>query len=193
LGAIANIPSGQMLGPAIKRTFLIAAAILLGLTAARADEPAKTLRALLAQYHCAVVDRLEQIYRAEDSSNPQNWYLIVDFAANPGDYVQCVFDTKTRMLCEAASGFYDKVATEPRTRWLSTSSVAALSRLGFSTDDSAGNFQVRLDVANPPDLGAIADFILRTLHDGFAARADDALKFNAPLAPHAVRNCVPVS
>jgi len=177
----------------IARALLTAAAILLMPTAGHSEEPAKTLRALLAQYHCAVVDRLEQIYRAEDSSNPQNWFVIVYFAANPNDYVQCVFDTKTRMLCEAASGFYDKVATEPRTRWLPPSSVAALGRLGFSTDDSAGNFQIWLDVAKPPDLGRIADFILRTLHDGFAARADDALKFNAPLAPHAVRSCVPVS
>jgi hypothetical protein len=160
---------------------------------ARAEEPATTLRALLAQYHCAVVDRLEQIYRAENSSNPQNWFLIVYFAANPNDYVQCVFDTKTRMLCEAASGFYDKVASEPRTRWLSASSVAALSRLGFSTDDSAGNFRIWFDVAQPPDLDALADFMLRTLHDGFAARADDALDFEAPLAPRAVRACVPVS
>lgn len=177
----------------IARAVLIATALLLAPAAARAGEPAATLRALLAQYHCAVVDRLEQIYRAEDSSDPQNWFLIVYFAANPNDYVQCVFDTKTRMLCEAASGFYDKVASEPRTRWLPAVAVAALSRLGFSTDDKAGNFQIWFDVAAPPDLGAIADFILKTLHDGYAARADDALSFNAPLAPHAVKACVPVS
>ena len=107
--------------------------------------------------------------------------------------MQGVFDTKTRMLCEAASGFYDKVASEPRTRWLSGSAVAALARLGYSTDDTAGNFQIWYDVAKPPDLGAIADFILESLHDGFAARADDALDFHASLAPHAVRTCVPVN
>ena len=177
----------------VLRTLFAAAAILFASSVGHSEEPAATLRELLTQYHCAVVDRLEQIYRAEDSSNPQNWFLIVYFAANTNDYVQCVFDTKTRMLCEAASGFYDKVASEPRTRWLSASSVAALGRLGYSTDDSAGNFQAWLGVAEPPDLGAIADFILKTLHDGYAARANDALNFNAPLAPHAVKACVPVS
>jgi hypothetical protein len=177
----------------IARSVIAALVMLLAPTVARGEEPGKTLHALLAQYHCALLDRLEQIYRAADSANPQNWFLIVYFAVNPNDYVQCVFDTKTRMLCEAASGFYDKVATEPRTRWLSSSSVTALGRLGFSTDDSAGNFQIWFDVSKPPDLSAIADFILKTLHDGFAARADDALKFEAPLAPHATMKCVPVS
>jgi hypothetical protein len=177
----------------MSRALLAAVALLVAPAMGRCEEPATTLHALLAQYHCAVLDRLEQIYRAADSSDPQNWFLIVYFAVNPNDYVQCVFDTKTRMLCEAASGFYDKVASEPRTRWLSPSSVAALGRLGFSTDDTAGNFQIWLDIAQPPDLGAIADFILKALHDSFAARADDALEFQAPLAPHAARNCVPVS
>lgn len=77
----------------IARAFLAAAVLLLAPTLGRAKEPAATLRALLAQYHCAVVDRLEQIYRATATANPQNWFLIVYFVANPNDYVQCVFDT----------------------------------------------------------------------------------------------------
>jgi hypothetical protein len=147
----------------------------------------------LVQYRCPIIDRLQQIYRAFDSSNPQNWFLIVYFAANSHNYVQCVFDTRTRMLCEAASGFYDDVASKPRTRWLPADAVAALGRLGFSTDDSAGNFQIWFDVAAPPDFNRIADFILKALHDGYGARADMKLQFNAPLAPHATLKCVPVS
>ncbi|HEX3939065.1 MAG TPA: hypothetical protein VHX43_16290 [Xanthobacteraceae bacterium] len=176
----------------IART-LFAALMLITPLVAQADDDGTTLRALIAQYRCPVLDRLEQIYRATGSADPQNWFLILYFAANPNDYVQCVFDTKTRMLCEAASGYYDQLATEPRTRWLSTSAVAALGRLGFSTDDTAGNFRIWFDFADPPDLGAIAEFMLKTLHDGFAARADDVLKFDAPLAPHAIRACTPVS
>jgi hypothetical protein len=155
--------------------------------------PTDTFHDLLVQYRCPVVDRLEQIYAATGSSDPQNWFLIVDFAARSNDYVQCVFDTKTRMLCEAASGFYDDVATQPRTRWLSKDAVAALGSLGFSTNDSAGNFQIWFDVPDPPDFNRIADFILKALHDGFGARANDDLEFNAPLAPHASSKCVPVS
>jgi hypothetical protein len=169
----------------------IAAALVAPSVAAAQDT--STYHDLLVQYRCPVVDRLQQIYAASESSDPQNWFLIIYFAARPQDYVQCVFDTRTRMLCEASSGFYDNVASEPRTRRLPASAIAALGRLGFSTDDSAGNFQIWFDVADPPDFNAIADFTLKALHDGYAARADDTLEFNAPLAPHASSKCVPVS
>jgi len=172
------------------------AATLLASAAASAgdDDTTASLRDLLAEYRCPVVDRLQQIYAAFDSSDPQNWFLIVYFAARPQDYVQCVFDTPTRLLCEAASGFYDNVASEPRTRWLPADTIAALGRLGFSTDDSTGNFQIWLDVANPPNFVAIADLMLQALHDGYGARAGVTLEFNAPLAPAAKGKCVvPVS
>lgn len=71
--------------------------------------------------------------------------------------------------------------------------VAALGRLGFSTDDSQGNFAVKFDVGDAPDLNAIADFILKALHDGYGARAGSNLRFNAPFARRATSKCVPVS
>lgn len=169
---------------------LVAALIAPGTAMAQQTD---TFHDLLIEYRCAVVDRLQQIYAATDSADPQNWFLIVYFTTRPNDYVQCVFDTKTRMLCEAASGFYDDVATRPRTRWLPRDAVTALGRLGFSTDDSAGNFRIWFDVPDPPDLNRIADFMLKALHDGFSARANDALEFNAPLAPHGMARCNPVS
>lgn len=175
----------------LMRALIVVAALVM--PAAAAAEIASSYRDLLAQYRCPVVDRLQQIYAAFDSSDPQNWFLIVSFTERPQDYVQCVFDTKTRMLCEASSGFYHNVATEPRTRWLPAGAVAALSRLGFSTDDSSGNFQIWFDVPEPPDFIRIADFILQALHDGYGARSDTALDFNAPLAPHVTGKCVPVS
>jgi hypothetical protein len=173
------------------RAFVALMALATPLSAVAQD--AITYRDLLLQYRCPVVDRLQQIYRAFDTSNPQNWFLIIYFADNSNDYVQCVFDTRTRMLCEAASGFYDNLANKPRTRWLPPETIAALRQLGFSTDDSAGNFQIWFDVSDPPDFVRIADFILKTLHDGYGARADTKLDFNAPLAPHATSKCVPVS
>jgi hypothetical protein len=175
----------------MRKRALLAAALLMPVCAAA--QQVDTLHDLLVQYRCPVVDRLQQIYAAADSSDPQNWFLIVYFAARPNDYVQCVFDPKTRMYCEAASGFYDYVATQPRTRWLSKDAVAALGRLGFSTDDTTGNFQILFDVPDPPDFNRIADFILQALHDGYGAGANDDLQFNAPLAPHATTKCNPVS
>jgi hypothetical protein len=79
--------------------------MLLAPTAVLAEDPATTFRELLIQYRCPVVDCLEQIYEAADSSDPQNLFLIIYLAGRPRDYVQCVFDTPTRMLCEASSGF----------------------------------------------------------------------------------------
>ena len=65
--------------------------------------------------------------------------------------------------------------------------------MGFDTDNSKGNFKIDLPVADPPDFNAAADFILRALHDGYGARGDMALKFNAPFAPKTPSTCVPVS
>ena len=93
------------------------------------------------------------------------------------------------MFCEAASGFYDSVASEARTRHLPASAIAALARLGFSTDVSEGNFR---EVKEPPDFNAVADLILQALHDAFDARAGATLLLEAPLAPRPTGKCVPV-
>jgi hypothetical protein len=143
---------------------------------------------LFRRYHCAVVDRLEQIYELGDHPD-QDAFLIIDFPDRPQDYVQCAFDSETKILCEASSGFF---FTEPRSYWLPPEAVAALGRLGFSTDDSAGNFRIWIDVTDPPDLNAIADIMLKALHDGYGARADRELRFNAPLAPDTTSKCIPV-
>jgi hypothetical protein len=136
----------------LARAFAVFATALLALTAACAEEATTSFGDLLAQYRCPVVDRFEQIYNAAPHSHPQNLFLIVYFAARPHDYVQCVFDPLTYMFCEAASGFYDNVASEP------------------------------LQVKDPPDFNAIADLILQALHDAFDARAGVTLLIEAPLA-----------
>ena len=99
-----------------------------------------------------MVDRLERIYAAIDHAHPQNLFLIVYLAGRPQDYVQCVFDTRTRLLCEASSGYYDSKPDQPRAYRLPAASIAALGSLGFSTNDSAGNFQIWFDVPDPPGL-----------------------------------------
>jgi hypothetical protein len=171
---------------------LVVAAFLMP-TIARAEDAVTTFRELLIQYRCPVVDRLQRIYEAAGPADDQDRFLIIDFPDRPQDYVQCVFDSRTRMLCEAASGFFYDPPDRPRTYRLPADAIAALGRLGFSTDDSAGNFQIWFDVADPPDFNAIADFMLKALHDGYGARADMKLDFNAPFAPHTTSKCIPVS
>jgi hypothetical protein len=128
---------------------------------------AASFREFADRYRHGIVVRLKRICELGDAGEAQDRFLIVSLAERPQDYVQCVFDTWTRILCEAASGFF---YTEPRSYWLPEESVAALARLGFSTDDSASNFRMWLDLPVPPDLNAIADLLLRALHDAYGAR-----------------------
>jgi hypothetical protein len=108
-------------------------------------------------------------------------------------YVQCMFiHGGLQMLCEASSGFYYDQEGSPRTMWLRPENIAALARLGFSTDDSAGNFRMEFDVAARPDFNGIADLILTALHDGYGARATTWLRFNAPFARRPSSSCIPV-
>jgi hypothetical protein len=176
-----------------KRTLLIAGVLLGASTVSRAQDAAATFHDLLVQYRCAVVDRLQRIYEASGPADDQDRFLIIDFPDRPQDYVQCVFDSRTKMLCEASSGFFYSRPGEARTYRLPAAAIAALGRLGFSTDDSAGNFSIWLDITDPPDFNALADFMLKALHDGYGARANMKLRFNAPFAPRTSSKCIPVS
>ena len=174
------------------RQALLAAALLMPRCAAAQELP--TYHDLLVQYRCPVVDRLEQIYAAGDPASSLHRFLVIEVPHVMQAYVQCKFhDNNTKLYCEAASGFYYDGPGAPRTFHHPPSAVAALGRLGFSTDDTAGNFNVDLDVADPPNFNTLADFMLKALHDGYGARASDDLKFNAPFAPRASSKCIPVS
>jgi hypothetical protein len=178
---------GKMLLPAL---LLTAALLTPEMTSA---QDATTFEQFLQQYLCPVVDRLQRIYATGDPEKFPDEYLIVDMPPQRENYVQCLFYRTDKIMCEAASGFYLNAPEEPRTMYLAPSALAALARLGFSTDDSRGNFRIDLDLANPPDFNAIATLILRTLHDAYGARAQTKLDFHAPYAEHAGSKCTPVS
>jgi hypothetical protein len=175
-----------------KRAFVVLAALITPLPVAAQD--AGTYHDLLVQYRCPVVDRLEQIYVSGNPASSHGRFLAITVPHAAQAYVQCLFhDNNRKVYCEAASGFYDAGPGAARTFHQPADVITALGRLGFSTDDSAGNFRIDRDLADPPDFNALADFILKALHDGYGARADMTLEFNAPLAPHATSKCVPVS
>ncbi len=155
---------------------------------------ADSFRDLQAAYRCDIVRRLEQIHAAGNPASSRNRYLAVNPAKRPEHYVQCIFhDANTKAYCEAASGFYLTKPEGPHRYRAAAATIAALARLGFDTDDSAGNFEIDRGVGAPPDFNALADFILRALHDGYGVRAGMTLTFNAPFAPDVPTSCVPMS
>lgn len=168
----------------------IAAALAFTAPASAADSFAD----LRAAYHCDVVRRLEQIYATGDPRINLNRYLVITLPARTHAYVQCqIFDNRTRIHCEASSGFWFAKKGQKRTFYLPPRAVAALARLGFDTDDSAGNFTLDRDVDKSANFHPLADLMLRALHDGYDARSDMKLQFNAPFAPATPESCIPMS
>lgn len=170
------------------------ARVFLLLVVSAGPAAADSFHDLLVNYRCEVVNRLEQIYRTGDPSKDRDRFIAITVLPHPHGYVQCIFhDNQTALYCEAASGWWFDKEGEPRTFHQPAAAVAALARMGFDTDDSQGNFKIDLPIAEPPDFNAAADFILRALHDGYGARADTRLQFNAPFAPKTPSTCIPVS
>ena len=176
----------------LARAFAVFAAALLASTAVCAEEATTSFGDLLAQYRCPVVESLEQIYNAAPHSHPQNLFSDRLFCRAPHDYVQCVFDPLTYMFCEAASGFYDNVASEPRDSPFARERHRRGRPPRIRTDNSAGKSRIGFGVKEPPDFNAVADLILQALHDAFDARAGVTLLIEAPLAPRPTGKCVPV-
>ncbi|HEX7969060.1 MAG TPA: hypothetical protein VF502_12645, partial [Stellaceae bacterium] len=95
-------------------------ALLLLAPLARAAESDLEVEALREQHFCEILDYLTAI--RSHPPTPSDRYLVIDTAERPG-YVQGLFDSKDRrILCEAASGFYEK----PRARLVAPSALPAL-------------------------------------------------------------------
>ena len=169
----------------LKRSFglLFACAVLFATAQSVADDrrPA-ALRALIERYRCPIYDRLVRIHDAGDPASDRDRYIAI--SVPDGHYVQCKFHDRVMWLyCEAASGFYEAAPGAPRTAHLPPAAIAGLARLGFSTDDSAGNFRLDREVGARPDYRALADLILTALHVGYDAQASMELRIDAPFAP----------
>jgi hypothetical protein len=139
------------------------------------------LQAFIDRYRCEIVVRLEQI-RAQPG--PKDRFIVLSLERMPERYVQCLFHSSgEKMLCEAASGYYAQRPGEPRRFAVSPAGLSALQRLGFSMDDSKGNFQREVDTKGPADLGAVAELLLVAFHEGYGARVRSEIEFKAPLGP----------
>lgn len=155
-------------------------------------EKSSSFLALRTAYHCLVTDRLEATWRTGDRRSTRDRFVALTVPHHPHGYVQCLFyDRGGKLLCEAASGFYRELPNAPRPYRLPDDDVAALAKLGFSTDDSTGNFRIEMDLGKTPEFTMIADFMLRALHDGYGASAALALSVSAPLASRTKPRCTP--
>jgi hypothetical protein len=144
-------------------------------------DTSEELRTFITTYRCAVVERLEVIHANRERDTDR--FLVLALKASPQSYVQCLFlDGDSRMLCEASSGFYAQLPVENRRFRMSPEGLVALARLGFSTDDSDGNYQRMIDIRSNADLVAVADLILSAFYEVYGARTGSQMKWVSPLA-----------
>jgi len=157
---------------------LPAALLAAGLAAAGAEAASARLGAFLDTYRCVVVEHLTAIYARRGE---ENRYLILSLGGQR--YVQCLFfDADRQIMCEASSGFYAQPDGEPRRFRVAERGIAALGRLGFSTDDSEGNYQRQFEIVGRDDFPGIADLLLSALYLAYGARPGMQIEVEAPLA-----------
>src|ERR1700738_4387274 len=113
----------------IRTAGVTACTMLLSLTIVTA-QTGGSLRALLVEYRCPVVDRLDRVYEHASPDDYRNRFLAVTLSGHPHGYVHCMFAAnRTRRLCEASSGYYYNRSDQPRTFYLVPAAIAALGRL----------------------------------------------------------------
>lgn len=178
----------------MRRICILIAVFLFAVTSAEADSD-DARGAFIETYRCAVVEILT-IIQGHDSKHDR--FLILAAGDRMPNYVQCLFTADRRqILCEADSGFYEHKADEPRTIFLSAEDKGKLARLGFSLDDSEGNFQQMIDVRAVGAFGEVADVMLGALYDVYGARSSTPIKASSPFLPKGGRlkplSCPPVS
>ena len=163
--------------------FAIGIVVLMRSLMATATESPSEPEAFLSRFRCDVLERLAYIHTHGDRAGPDR-FIVVALEGYPEAYVQCIFqDNDAKVLCEASSGFFAQLPGQSRRFHVKPRGVLILEKLGFSIDDSGGNYQRMVELGSPPDLVAIADLMLTTLYEVYGAQHATALEIKAPLAP----------
>jgi hypothetical protein len=153
----------------------IVVASLMGPSVVAAGEDDPELESLRQLHFCEILGYLKAI--RHDRRKSDDRYLIVSVDGERG-YVQCLFyDRNHRILCEVASGFYER----PGIHYVAPERLPALAALGFSLNDSKGNFQQRRAVKGEAALNEIADLFIRSLREVYGVTAAAHLRYDAPL------------
>ncbi len=178
---------------------LVLAAALAIAMAPRSAADGDYLGSFISAYRCPVALRLAAIHARGDRKREDNRFLILALKEGEVSYVQCAFfDEDRRMLCEAASGYYNAPKGAPRTAYLPPDSIAALAKLGFSTDDSHGNFQREMEIRGRSDFNSVAELLLAALYQSYGARLGSKIEVHSALvndlgAVLKVSDCPPIS
>lgn len=177
------------------RSLAISLALLATTLCCRADA-ADTggLAKLRARYHCEIVARLVKLKAAK---GPSDRFIVIGGVLRQQQFAQCLFNTAgTQMLCEASSVYYSERNTGLRFFAPSAETIAAVARLGFTTDPNVGNFQRKMEARTNDELSKIADLLLATVHDAYGMNVTTRIEIKAPLAPLTRKDrarCLPVS
>jgi hypothetical protein len=164
----------------MRRICISIALVLFAATSAEAEgDDARD--AFIEAYRCTVIEILTSIQGRNPATSR---YLLLAVPNRTPSYVQCLFSPDRRQIyCEADSGFYQNKEGEPRTVFLSAEDKAKLARLGFSLDDSKGNFPQMMDVRAVGAFGRVADVLLGALYDVYGARLNTPIEAKSPFLP----------
>ena len=151
---------------------------------------ADSLADLLAAKRCPLDAQLRAVHDRPSAFKERDRFLVISVKQHPQWYVQCMFAAnRTKLYCEASSGYYAERAETPRTTYLSPDSTAALARLGFAIGAAEKNFSYERELTVKPDFDAIATFMLTVLHDGYGVGAETELETIAPFSGNLVVAC----
>lgn len=152
---------------------LVASLMTPSIVGAADDDP--ELESLRQLHFCEILGYLQAI--KHDRRKSDDRYLIVSLD-DANHYVQCLFYQRNqRILCEIASGFY----MIPRQHHVPPERMPALVALGYSLNDSEGNFQQRRRVHGDATLPDIAELFIRSLREVYGVTAKAQFHYDAPL------------
>lgn len=173
------------------RTLVIGAALVANLYATSAlAQTSDSREAVFAKYRCPLTDMLRQVFEAPSAYRERDRYLVLSAPLVDQAYVQCMFAVnRTKLFCEASSGYYARAMDKPRRSFPSEDTKAAFRKLGFATGNDEKNYPYERDFTGTPDFGEIATLMLLAMHDGFGARAETLLTVQAPFAKKAQADC----
>jgi hypothetical protein len=174
----------------MSRVVRVAGFLLVVLNQSVAAQTADSRAALFARYRCPLADLLRQVFEAPSAYRERDRFLVLSAPLIQKNYVQCMFAVnRTKLFCEASSGYYDETPDRARRSFPSDAAKAAFEQLGFATGNEQKNYSYERDFTGTPDFSEIATLMLLAMHDGFGARAETRLTVTAPFAKKAPANC----